>query len=173
MVIQGAGFSRLAQYKCVFTGRGLLYEKEVTLALFSSPTRLSCLSPRSQGSIDLGMDMTAEMSITEDNNQIPFTENQRSAYFTYTALGWTSATPIQSDVTGGKLLTIQGTGFKSTGFLYDAVFSAGPYRATSICQTSCPALTCFTLKCRIPSALADLSLSLEFCGVKCVGCYRH
>ena len=165
MVIQGAGFSRLAQYKCVFTGRGLLYEKEVTLALFSSPTRLSCLSPRSQGSINLTMDMTAEMSITENDTEIPFTDNPRSTYFTYTVSGWTSATPIQSDVTGGELLTIQGTGFRSKGFLHEVVFSAGPYRATSTCQTFCPALMCFALKCRIPGALADLSHTLELGGV--------
>ena len=111
------------------------------------------------------MDMTAEMSITEDNTEIPFTDNPPSTYFTYTVLGWTSATPIESDVTGKGQLTIQGTGFRSMGFLYEAVFSAGPYRATSTCQTFCPALTCFVLKCRIPGALADLALTLEFGGV--------
>jgi hypothetical protein len=111
----------------------------------------------------MAMDTQAALSITEDAVELPFTGNPTAAYFAYSVTSWTSATPIQSDVIGGGVMTVAGTGFRSRGYVYEARFAAGPYRVTSTCQADCPAVACFALKCPIPGALAVLSCDIACC----------
>jgi len=147
LIVQGAGFSSIIQYKCLFNGIGLLQEQISSIAFVNSPTLLSCSSPRSEATLLWNMEMQATISISANNFTIPFQgSNPTQTHFTYSTTGWSSSTPLQSYTTGGVLLTVAGTGFASNGWIYEAIFSAGTFRASSKCIIS----SLFALKCPVP-----------------------
>ena len=167
--MQGAGFDRYVQYKCVFTGIGLLAEQLTTLAFLNSATLLSCSSPRSEMTILWDMEMQAAVTITANNVEVPFAgSNPTQTYIKYTVMSWSAATPVQAYTAGGAVITVAGTGFSSTGFSFSAKFVAGPYQAFTTCS---PAST-VTLMCPIPGIVALYLLYTIPLIMQCAACEK-
>ena len=152
IVVQGAGFERSETYACIFQGIGNIHgEVLYASAIVLSSNRLTCTSPSSNMTLMWSIgDMKASFSITANGLRMSFTgSNPTKTEFLYTVLGWSRAFPLEHYTTGGSVLTVTGQGFRTSGHLYEAVFSAGKYHNSS----KCAFLSSTQIKCPIPGPI--------------------
>ncbi len=130
VTIRGAGFEGGARVQ--FASE---YATEVTVI---GETELTCRTPTS-----LGWALPVYVSVYNPNGR----SGNRSDAFTYRdALAVTSVTPDTGTVRGGTTVTIEGTGFATTGTVL-VVFGTDPdCRGLSVTVTSPTTLTCVTPK---------------------------